>query len=356
MDPDSRAQSPLDPCAMPAWAEGGGPDGDVILATGVWVARNVEGLFFPAKADEATRESVVEIAQRAAARWNEQGEELLVYRMSELGDLVKQVLVETHVSSREHAQQRGAALALTADRGLSVLVHAEDHFRFQCALAGASVREAWQQTEPLVATFAGETRFAVREDLGYLTAAPSNAGAGVGVWLRADAPALWRLGGLAQALERPGNPRVDMQSPQGRAGQPVGGLMELRSRGPYRQSAEQVVADMERLAAGLVEAEREARRGVQTQRKREAVDWVWRAHALLRSARMLKTSEALEHLSTLRLGVALGIVKGLDARALGHLGVMVGPAYVQAKAGKILDTGARDYLRAGLVRRALGGK
>ncbi|MFQ6096294.1 MAG: hypothetical protein ACE5O2_01105 [Armatimonadota bacterium] len=341
---------------MPAWTKGGGKDEDVIVLSRVCVSRNVEGLFFPDKADEGTRESVLEIADRAIGRVNEQGEELLVYRLSEMGELDALALCEVCWSSSEAVGRPGAAVAATRDRSLCIFVNEQDHFRFQCVMPGLALREAHDRVEALPATFGRETRFARKDGLGYLTARPENAGTGLKACLMVDLPALRCLGHLEDVVEQLEDSGMIVRFTSSDEASEAAGPAEVCTADGRDVDAAEVVAEVEAAGTRLVEAERESREVLRTERKLEAADLVWRAHALLRSARLMSRTEALAHISMLRLGVALGIVRGLDASALNHLTVLVGSAYIQAKTGNRLDAEGLNQARAAIVRRALGAK
>ncbi|MEZ6008548.1 MAG: ATP--guanido phosphotransferase, partial [Planctomycetota bacterium] len=78
-----------------------------------------------------------------------------------------------------------------------------------------------------------------------------------------------------------------------------------------------------------------------------------RALALLRSARMLSSDEAMQQLSLVRLGLVLGVLGGIELARVNELFALVQPAHVQKLAESALESGDRDAARAALVRRAL---
>ena len=82
-------------------------------------------------------------------------------------------------------------------------------------------------------------------------------------------------------------------------------------------------------------------------------DGVWRAAGAMKYARAMSTEEAMDHLSSLRTGVSLGIVK-LDAAALNSLLWEIQPANLTEVSGKgRLTPSERDAARAELLRRKI---
>ena len=64
--------------------------------------------------------------------------------MDRLSALDKQILVERHLISREHAaKSAGSGLVLNRDETLCVMINEEDHLRMQALCPGLQLRQAW---------------------------------------------------------------------------------------------------------------------------------------------------------------------------------------------------------------------
>ena len=68
----------------------------------------------------------------------------------------------------------------------------------------------------------------------------------------------------------------------------------------------------------------------------------------------MTAQEALERLSELRLGILLGLVKGIEAQQVDRLLLEVQPAHLQAAVGRSLGSEERDAERARRLRGELG--
>ena len=68
----------------------------------------------------------------------------------------------------------------------------------------------------------------------------------------------------------------------------------------------------------------------------------------------MTAQEALERLSELRLGIALGLVKGIALPQVDRLLLEVQPAHLQTAAGRLMGTEERDAARAARLRAELG--
>ena len=73
----------------------------------------------------------------------------------EFSPLEKQMLVERHLISREHAARgAGSGLVLSRDESLCVMINEEDHLRMQSLKPGMQLREVWLAIAGLSIIFA----------------------------------------------------------------------------------------------------------------------------------------------------------------------------------------------------------
>ncbi|HBS93600.1 MAG TPA: ATP--guanido phosphotransferase, partial [Firmicutes bacterium] len=79
-------------------------------------------------------------------------------------------------------------------------------------------------------------------------------------------------------------------------------------------------------------------------------DRVWRAYGILANARVITSTEAMEYVSLLRLGLDLNILEGLNPRILQELLVFAQPGYLQKIYNQVLSPRQRDVKRAELIR------
>jgi len=102
----------------------------------------------------------------------------------------------------------------------------------------------------------------------------------------------------------------------------------------------------------VVEKERCARLTLVEKKPQVVYDQVGRALGVLANAHVLGSKEAMNLLSSLRLGVDLGLVRGVDRQLVSKLFTAVQPGHLQRRAGgrKALSEAQRDVRRARIVR------
>src|SRR5882757_4856659 len=121
-----------------------GPHDRIVLSSRVRLARNLRSLPFPGWAKKPDRIKALETIQPAVESLP-QMKESYSQSMDNLTALDKQILVERHLISREHAAKNaGSGLVLNKDESLCVMINEEDHLRMQALRPGLALKEAWQ--------------------------------------------------------------------------------------------------------------------------------------------------------------------------------------------------------------------
>ncbi|MCA9260321.1 MAG: hypothetical protein KDA61_14015, partial [Planctomycetales bacterium] len=82
-------------------------------------------------------------------------------------------------------------------------------------------------------------------------------------------------------------------------------------------------------------------------------DRVSRAYGILRTAQTISSEETLHLLSSVRMGVNMGLISDLDVPAINRLLLHTQPAHLQKIVGSELDKNDRNIERAGYLRRHL---
>lgn len=81
-----------------------------------------------------------------------------------------------------------------------------------------------------------------------------------------------------------------------------------------------------------------------------------RSFGNLKYAYSLSTSEAMELLSYVKLGIELGLLKEIDSLLLKKLLIIIRPAHLQSLLGENISSSKRDIKRAELIQAELNGK
>ncbi len=133
----------------------------------------------------------------------------------------------------------------------------------------------------------------------------------------------------------------------------LGNIYQLSNQITLGHAEEEIIQHLHKVTMQVLEQERAARQRILAQDRMQLEDRIYRSYGILANARMMTTHEAMQRLSDVRLGIDLGIVKGIEPRILQELMVMIRPAHLQKLMGQELDAPARDEKRAAFIRERL---
>ena len=332
------------------WYEKSGNCGDVVCSTRVRLARNLKQYPFPARATIKQREAVEQKVRDALMSGNSiLSKEFRFLPLDHLSEEEAVSLVERHIVSPEFiSDRRGKAALISEDESFSIMINEEDHLRIQVLREGLSLKEA-AETADRIDTLLSETlEFAYDPEFGYLTQCPTNLGTGMRASVMLHLPALTENGAMSRISANLSKLGLTIRGTYGEGSKAIGALYQLSNQITLGLSENEAIENLQSITVQLMEEERKAR----AQMSDEIVwqDKIDRAAGILKTARVLSSSEFMELLSYIRFGISTGVLQGLTIEELNALSVKVQPATLMAQAGKSLDQNERDVLRAKLAR------
>ena len=332
------------------WYERTGNCGDVVCSTRVRLARNLRQFPFPARATVKQREAVEQQVKDALLSGNSiLSKEFRFLPLESASEEEAVSLVERHIVSPEFiSDRRGKAVLISEDESISIMINEEDHLRIQVLREGLSLKEA-AETADRIDTLLSETlTFAYDPEFGYLTQCPTNLGTGMRASVMLHLPALTENGAMPRISSNLSKLGLTIRGTYGEGSKIVGALYQLSNQITLGLSENEAIENLRSITVQLMEEERKARAQMS-----ENIAWqdkIDRAAGILKTARVLSSSEFMELLSYIRFGLSTGVLQGVTTEELNALMVNVQPATLMAKAGKQLDQNERDVLRARMAR------
>lgn len=342
------------------WLDARGPEADIVLATRVRLARNLEGFRFGPRAEVHDREAVLELSRRAAESVAELREGSIA-AMARLSARSREVLLERHLVSRdligaEDGPASHTALLLAPDDVLGVMINEEDHLRLQGLLSGFRLREAWLAVDGLDSALAERLPYAFHPEFGFLTSCPTNVGTGLRASVLVHLPALvltQEIGKVLQAITQVG---LTFRGLYGEGSEVVGNFFQISNQTTLGKTEEELIEHLQTMVERVVHQERRARAVLLRDAPGVIEDKVWRAYGLLRFARSVSFAEGMNLLSGIRLGVSLKLLSGPRVYTLNQLMVFSQAAHLEQAAGRALSASESDVHRAAYIRSTLAAE
>ncbi len=333
------------------WLRGSGPMSETVISSRIRLARNVKGYPFLSIANRTQRREL-ERRIRETILDAELAPQTLYVDLEESTDVDRELLVERHLISKQHAGAEGArGVAVGQEEDLSIMVNEEDHLRLQVLKSGLQLDEAWDQINAVDDALENELEFSYHPTFGYLTACPTNVGTGIRVSVMLHLPALKLTGEIEKVFRAAKDMKLAVRGLYGEGTEALGDFYQVSNQTTLGKDEHEILDDFKhQVIPKIIDYEHHARRTLRTERATALDDIVFRALGLLSSARLMSSDEALRLMSHLRLGIHLGRVKDMDIKTVNELVLMTQPAHLQKLMGKKLDGDDRKTARAEFIR------
>jgi protein arginine kinase len=330
-----------------------GPHDRIVTSSRVRLARNVKEASFPGWAKKPERIKVLE-ALRPAIEALPEMQEAFSQSMDNLSALDKQILVERHLISREHAaKSAGSGLVVNRDESFCVMINEEDHLRMQALRPGLQMRQAWTAIDRVDSELEKKLDYAFSPELGYLTACPTNIGTGIRVSAMLHLPGLVlaeQINPIIQSVNKLG---LAVRGLYGEGTEALGNVFQVSNQMTLGESELAIVERLEKVLAQIIEHEENARATLLEKKAKVVYNHIGRAYGILANAHSISSKETMNLLSLMRLGVDLGLFPGVDRALVDELFILTQPAHLQKQHSEKLSAEERDLLRADMVRERL---
>lgn len=335
------------------WLRGSGPESDIVMSSRIRLARNLAEFPFIGRCTPGDRSEIERICRERFGRV-EASLPLSYVEVSKLDALDRQFLVERQLISRELAQSEGArGVAIDQSERVSLMVNEEDHLRIQVMHSGLDLQGAWEQITAIDDLLESQLSYAFHERLGYLTACPTNVGTGMRVSVLLHLPALVLTRQLDKVFRALQKISVAVRGLFGEGTQAMGDFYQISNQVTLGRSEIDLIKQVGDVVPTIISHERKARDVLVRESHESLHDRVSRAFGILRTAQKISSEETMLLLSSVRMGVNLGLIGDLAIPALNELFINTQPAHLQKRTGVELDTEDRNIERARYLRRRL---
>ena len=335
------------------WLRGEGPHHQIVISSRVRFARNLRDRAFPGWAKKAERTAILDLIRprvEELAEMQDSFSELL----QDLSALEKQVLVERHLISREHAAKGvGSAVVMNRRQTLSIMINEEDHLRMQSIRSGLQLKQAFKLVDKVDSALESKLEFAYDQRLGYLTACPTNVGTGMRASAMLHLPGLVLSELINQVIQAVSKIGLAVRGLYGEGTEAMGNLFQISNQTTLGEKEDEIVSRLTKVIETVIGKEHDARQVLIQKKSNTLWDQIGRAYGVLTYAHAMSSKEALNLLSIIKLGVDLGTFPEDRRLPIDELFIDTQPAHLQKTSQQKLNAEERDHLRAQIIRERL---
>jgi protein arginine kinase len=312
-----------------------GPFSDTVLSTRVRLARNIGGIPFPYRLGAEEADLIIPLIEKYER--HAYGDNSRMIRLRDLDRHGKRFLRERNIITFEMEISDKSAVLYDEHDDFSILINEEDHLRIQVIRSGLRLREVHEKADRIDDEINRFVPYAFSRDYGYLTTSPSNLGTGMKISVMIHLPALSikkATGALSAQFQNSG---INISGTIGESNRALGGIYQLSNRVSLGMSELDIIELLDGAVSRVICAEDEARDDLFSRSRIELEDSIWRSVGLLSSARRMSYVEAIEHLSNVRLGIILAVIRNLDLITINNMMISVKVAHLQKAFNRVFQ-------------------
>ena len=319
-----------------------------IITSRVRLARNLRDMPFALNA--AAAKEVVKKVNRALVKTDT----FNLFFVSNLDELTLEAMKERHLISTAliRNKESGAAL-INSDESLSIMVNEEDVIREQCFMKGLRIGEAYRRLDAIDDELSKYLDIAFDEELGYLTACPTNLGTGMRASVMMFLPALTESGKIKNVIREVSTLGLTVRGLYGEGSQAEGCMYQISNEITLGISEYDIIKSVEEAVLSICKLERDTAEKLYVKKELITMDRAKKAFGVLTNAVLLPYGEYLSLIARVKLGAMLGMINISDVNALDDLTVSVRPANLCVEYGRPMSDMDRDLFRAELVGKKL---
>ena len=342
---------------MTRWHEHEGVDKSVIISSRVRLARNLARYPFPSRLSTGDAAVAIEDMRAAVFRTgHELTADLTFCDLSQLTTDRLKELSERHVISHAMVNKTTLRGLIYNDKeNISILLNEEDHLRVQTIFPDFNLDTAFEAAICLDDIIGASLEYAFDTEFGFLTSCPTNTGTGMRASYMLHVPLLESTGNLKVYADLITKAGFAIRGTHGEGSESMGAIYQVSNQITLGRSEGETISALKHLGNQIVEKEFSLRERVLKDYLYETEDAVHRAYGILTNCRKIGLNEAMRHLSEIRLGNILGLLKCKAAEGtIYNLMTNILPYNLQKNMGKSAGDGRQlDVLRAEYLRKSI---
>jgi len=333
-----------------AWYQDPKIDEGLIISSRVRLARNVKKFPFRSKlGEEQAREMILDTT--SAIVENAQDDFRVINPVEKIEG---RMFIEKHCISREFVKsEMPKGLLLKDDHNISIMINEEDHIRIQTLSPGDDIDASWELANKIDDLIEEYVEFAFDKDYGYLTACPTNVGTGMRASFMIHLPVLERTGQLKNMLPAIGKFGIAIRGIYGEGSESMGGIFQISNQVTLGKSERDIIRGLQSVTKNVIDKENWLREKMMDKHNLDIDNNIYRAYGIMAYSRKATVKEAMDMLSEIRLGYAIGILDlPKPSKTIYQIMMEIQPGHLLRASGSEelsdldLDIARAEYLRS----------
>ena len=279
---------------------------NIAISSRIRLARNVEGLKFYTKLQSDEDASFITNAVMATL------EKFDVFNFLRLKDLSLNecnALFEQHLISKQLIENKDiSGVAISEDGKIIVMINEEDHIREQCIEKGFNLYKPFRRLSKIDDEILSSLNIAYNDELGFITASPSNLGTGMRASVMLFLPAYELTGKISDLFENARDNGLTIRGIYGEGSKAQGYFYQISNQGSLGYDENEIIDKVSEFIYSVCEQERQLRALLLEEEYDKYKDMTMRAYGIITNCYSLEENEMMELLAKVKLGQVLGFI------------------------------------------------
>lgn len=340
--------------SMENWINSKNKDNGIVLSSRIRLARNISKVPFP---DKLSNEQGRKIVENISSRFlndeniNDKYKCICLWKNDKNSNIE---YLERHLISKKLVENKNkSAFIINENETVSIMLNEEDHIRLQAISNGFDLMNSYAELGKIDDILERKIDYAFDEKIGYLTACPTNLGTGMRASVMVHLPALSmnnEMGRVLNALTQIG---ITIRGTFGEGSKALGDMYQISNQITLGISEIDIISNLNAVVNQILNQEQLSREQVMKKYKYELEDKIYRSLGILENAVILDKDECLRLISSVRMGVEMGIIDNISIRNLDALLINTQTASLKKIYNKNLSNKEEDIIRADYVKNNL---
>ena len=331
------------------WYLQSGKESDIASSTRIRFSRNIKGYKF-----NLTKKELQDLENKIKENVYLIGYGLNFLKLEDMDDITKLSLVEKGLVNFKFAFKSNniGAILINDEENICIMIGEDDHLKIQVFSSGLELENALNLAIEIDKKIDDIFGYSVSKQYGYLTACPNNLGTGLKASVKLHLPALAKTRNTEKVLEAINNFGINIKGVYDEEGHIVGDMYEISNKKTLGITENEIIQNIKIIVEKVIKQERKARRFLANEGI-EVEDLIYRNYGVLTNCRKITMEEAQNLLSTVKLGVDLGILKELSDLQIQKLYLYIQPGNLQKYFGEQYERLDREIKRAEMIKQVI---
>jgi protein arginine kinase len=323
-------------------------------ASSFFLHRNIVGYNFPSKLTPSSSKDLLALLKKSFSKLEEIKD--LTYLPAEVLSPQEKAFLCEHFLGMEGWQNasEGSAFILDSKSHFLALLNIKDHLLLQWIDSAGQWDKAWNDLSEIENSLGKHLSYAFSSNFGYLTSDPKNCGTALTVICYLHLPCLIHANLLSDLISSRKDQSINALGISGTLDELEGDFLLLKNNYTLGLAEESILRDLHVTATQLILAEKNKRKEHQELGSSDLKDAISRAYGLLKHSFQLETKEALKAISSIKLGIDLGWVKGVTDSEINEIFFHCRRAHILQAGEKVtLNKKELAHVRAELLHEKL---